>query len=70
MPRRQHPPGLGLVVVLIGALVAAGEGLSNLECAPLTAILITVAGSFGAGAAFAAFIAQWRARRATAGEAP
>ena len=50
-----------LLVVLIGALLAFAEGYSNLACASTPSIIITVAGSFGAGAALSALIAQRRA---------
>ena len=53
---------IGLIAVLAGALIAVAEGFSALACATRPAVIITIAGAFGAGAAMAALIVQRRSR--------
>jgi hypothetical protein len=55
---------LPLLGALVGALLALADGISSLGCAPTPAIVTTVAGSFGAGAALTGVIVQARRRRA------
>ena len=56
-------PRFLFVAVLLGALIAVAEGFSNLGCASTSSVIITVAGSFAAGAAAAGYIAAIRDRR-------
>jgi hypothetical protein len=51
-----------LLAVLAGTLIGVAEGFSSLGCASTPAILVTVAGSFGAGAALSALAAERRER--------
>jgi hypothetical protein len=66
---RPPSPGLALVAVLAGALLAVAEGFSNLGCASTPAVLVTVGGAFGAGAAAAALVGRFRASAALRTEA-
>ena len=57
---KRPPYRFAFVAIFIGAVIAVLEGLSNLECASRPDIFMTIAGSFGAGAAFAAFMVPRR----------
>ena len=61
-----EPSRFVMIAVLLGALVAVGEGFTHLGCASTPSIIITISGSFGAGAALAVFVMERRARVRTA----
>lgn len=54
--RRAWRDRLPLLAVLGGAAIALLEGFATLDCAATPAILVVVAGSFGAGASLAALL--------------
>ena len=50
----------GVFAALLGTFIAATEGLASLGCASTSAVIIVIAGAFGAGAGLASAVAGRR----------
>jgi hypothetical protein len=61
--RSKNAYRLRFLGVLAGAVIAVADGLSQLSCARMPAVLVVVAGSFAAGASLVAFVVESRQSR-------